>query len=115
MEKFKVFIDREYMSGVTNIWVTEFDGSKHYNLTNSDEGMVRQEVEQYAAIDRNSVKPILSIPFIIADAFLKAIHDDLSNRGVKTIDENRIEGELIAKREHLDDMRMIVKKVLKID
>ncbi len=50
------------------------------------------------------------LPFEIAGPFLEAMAEALSNHGIKTDNDHKIQGKLEAVKEHLADMRDLVFK-----
>ena len=54
--------------------------------------------------------PTMRLSQEIAGQFFKALADALSNRGVRTENDNRLLGMLEARNEHLQDMRKLVFK-----
>ncbi len=66
------------------------------------------DLEFHPYKEGDEVKPTLSIPFWMAEEFMQAFVDELSNNGVKTKNELTMEGELNATKYHLEDMRKLV-------
>lgn len=60
----------------------------------------------------NELKPFLRLPSRFADQLFKAIADFNANRGIKSKDENLIEGKLQATEKHLKDMQEFSKQLL---
>ncbi|WP_163321688.1 hypothetical protein [Draconibacterium mangrovi] len=111
-----VFIEDSYSSRHKFVWVTELVGTKMYNLHFDGLQIVRTEIKDELATPKGlGLQPMLSLPETISNIVFKEIAETLSRKGIKPDNQHTLEGELRAKQEHLDDMRMIVKKTLKID
>lgn len=111
-----VFIEDSYMSRHKFVWVTELVGMKMYNLHFDGEQIVRTELKDELSTPKAlGLQPLLSLPNTISEIVFKEIAESLSRKGIKPANQLTLEGELKAKQEHLDDMRMIVKKTLKME
>ena len=110
-----VFIEDSYMSRQKILWVTEFVGMKCFNIHFDGEMIVRTElVDELASAKSLGLKPLLMLPDRLALIVFKEIVESMSRNGVKTKNQLTLEGELKAKQEHLEDMQLITKKLLKI-
>lgn len=115
MNQFEFHIQQVFETGVTNIWVIERAPDGEFNIVSEKGELIRQKLERGVILAGDGRYPFVSLPYYLADGFLRNISEHLSKKGIKSKDENHIEGELQAKKEHLADMQMIVKKVLKLD
>ena len=53
-------------------------------------------------------EPSISLPYPLSEEIIKAFVQAASDSGVKTINENHLEGEMVATKAHLEDMRKLV-------
>jgi hypothetical protein len=110
MKNIQVFIQPAFASTSTNIYIIEekLTGFTNYRIS-ADGEMI---VEEIANKDELSAKPFLKLPNMLAGLLFTAILKHLENKGIKTKDENLIEGKLLATEEHLKDMREMSMKML---
>lgn len=106
----KVFIQPDYASRFTNIWIIEdkLTGFTNYRIDENG-GMSGEEVSNK---NEMTAKPFLKLPIHMTELLFKAVMEYMEKQGIKTKDENLIEGKLIATELHLSDMREMAKKLL---
>ena len=108
----KIFIQRRWDSFATEVWVFETRNNEDLNIYYDGENLVKTQIKHGEFPDGKIIKPFLILPVPFANALFKAIAEYNTKEGVKTKDENLIEGKLIATEEHLKDMREFSKKLL---
>jgi hypothetical protein len=92
------------------IWIIEERLTGFINYRIDEQGfMIKEEIENK---DELTAKPFLKLPRMLADLFFKSITDYQEKKGIKTKDENLIEGKLQATEAHLKDMQEISRKLL---
>lgn len=103
------------------VWCVEYRGGHPFaNITLEGNEMKKDEISEedrmngFAGED-DKFKPFLVLPHFYATELIKAFVEHLDRKGVKTKDHNLLEGENIATKEHLKDMKQIAFKLLKID
>lgn len=85
-------------------------GDKKIMIGYNGKHLVEQEYNPQP--NEEELIPLLKIPIIYRD-FLPALLDALSNRNLKTENENLLQGKLDATKLHLDDMRDMTKQLIK--
>ncbi len=115
METLKIHVQKDWGSMTVCIWAIDNSSStKSYNLNyDPKKGITRTEIAELAPL--RSAEPLLRLPDRFADILFKAIAEHLSEQGIRTDNDHKIQGKLEAKSDHLKDLQMIVKKVLKIE
>ncbi len=109
----EVFIEEDFNMYAKKVYVIENQGSKtiHYNIDKEGQ-LVTTEVGNNPM--DNNLKPFMIMPREIGDAILLAFTKALAAQGIRTENEYKIEGELIATKAHLEDIRKVAFKGLKI-
>jgi len=95
------------------IWLHE-DTATASRFINLDGDHLMVTVVENGMFPEEELKPFLKLPTQFANALFKAISDYNSEQGIKTKDENLLEGKLQATEVHLKDMREFSKKLLQI-
>lgn len=111
LENIQIYFNErpEYMT--VDIWVIKKGAEYDQNIT-FEEGLLKlTKIDYVLPLDES--KPFLRLPRSFADMFFKAISERLSERGVKTKDQNLIEGKIQATENHLKDMQEITKELIK--
>jgi len=99
---FKVFIEKPYYTDIVQIWFVRYEGDKVLVAK-----PVKLEFEEQKEGDRRE-NPTLEIGRWHSQAFLEALKSAVEGKSVMTC-----EGELIATKKHLEDMRTLVFEELK--
>lgn len=111
MDNVKIFVQREWDCDYISIWCFEYYADKKYGISFDGSVLVKTEIPEASV----GGKPLLRMPRHMAEIFFKGITEYLSKEGIRTDNDNLLLGQLEAKKEHLGDMQMIVKKLMKID
>ena len=106
----KVFIQPDFASRFTNIWIIEDKLTGFTNYRIDENGNIT--VEEIPNSKELSTTPFLKLPIHMTELLFTAVVEHMNKSGVKTKDENLIEGKLIATEKHLEDMREMSKKML---
>ena len=93
------------------MWVRERGVGESLNYSIGDGIITVTAIKEGECFD-NGIKPFLKLPAIFAESLFKSISDYNSRNGIKTPDENLLQGKLLATEEHLKDMREFSKKLL---
>ena len=104
----KVTVHRTPYAGQIGIWVVVQQGDKLAAAK-----PVEMEFVPFEQGELN-IKPMLTLPHNLADEFMNQLAQELANNKIKTVDQNLLEGRLLATEGHLADMRKIVFNVLAI-
>lgn len=107
----KIYIVNRMDSFVTEIWLIDDKGyDEMYNIAydSTSKLLVREKI----SMQDHPEHPLLSLPKPMMQILFKAIMEQQEKQGIKTKDENLIEGKLIATEKHLEDMREFAKKLL---
>lgn len=92
------------------IYIREQRGSRTVMIGYDGENLVEQMLpETPEAID---IKPLLTIPFFMKDALIKAFVSEGAKQNLRTDNENMLKGKLEATELHLKDMREFSQKLL---
>jgi hypothetical protein len=73
--------------------------------------LVFQDYDPSSGVNPDII-PLLQFPMMDRNEILKSLLDALSNRNIKTENENLLQGKLIATEKHLEDMREISKNLI---
>lgn len=111
----KVHIEERYDKHSIDVWVMEpgYNGEIFYNI-NNEMRWIEETVVPKGQVPSATLKPFMSIPVTFGRQLFKAFADYNNKIGIKTKDENLIEGKLAATEKHLEDMRMITAHLLKM-
>ena len=113
MQKIELIINHAYDKMALDIWAIEIHDHESINYHTEDGFLVKTPIKNEMTLE--GLKPLLSLPMIFGEFFLKAVTEYNSKKGIKTTNENLIEGKLQATETHLSDMRKIVKHLLKLN
>jgi len=106
----KVFIQPDFASRFTNIWIIEDKLTGFTNYRIDENGSIT--VEEIPNSKELNTTPFLKLPIHMTELLFTAVVEYMNKSGVKTKDENLIEGKLLATEKHLEDMREMSKKML---
>lgn len=115
----KINIQPQWGSRMVNVWVHDIRATHIVNISYESNQLKFTPVNEMGdAFDENGkqlvLHPFLSIPEYFALPLFKAIAEYNNEKGIKTRDQNLIEGTLVATEKHLQDMQKIVTKLLKV-
>lgn len=108
----EISIQQKWESNSVEVWLFERT-AKGTNFIHSDGTDLIVTFVEEGHIRDNTLLPFLRLPAHFAKVLFKSIADYNSKQGIKTKDENLLEGKLMATTEHLSDMREISKTLLK--
>ena len=110
----KFHIVQRYDMDRIEIWCFEYYGDKGYSITiDAPTGLLRkEEIPECVGLDDGKYRPLMSFPRYFCETLFREITAYQSEKGIKTKDENLIEGKLQATEVHLSDMRDIVTKLM---
>ena len=104
----KAHIENAIYGGTTKIYLSEEIGSDFFAFELDSENppfIKRTKLEDYAVCPA-----FIELPQRFGNDFLKALLDALSDKNIKTENENLLMGKFVATEKHLEDMRKIVFK-----
>lgn len=101
MSNFEVKIRQSIYTNSMELYF--FDDGPNFRSVAKPMELVFEKVE-----DDKEYEPSLRIPDYLASAFLKAVATALDKNGVRLPSVDRIEGEMEARKDHLEDMRKLV-------
>lgn len=110
----QIYIQQNFHRNSIEMWLTDIEGPRQFNISYNGEGKLeRTEIDEMQAITADEIlKPFLNLPASFAKVLFQKIAEYNDKYGVKTVDQNLLEGKLMAKEEHLKDMREFAKKLL---
>jgi hypothetical protein len=106
----RVLIQPDFASRFTNIWIIEDKLTGFTNYRIDENGNITEE--DIPNKEELNAKPFLKLPICMTELLFTTIIEYMNKSGIKTKDENLIEGKLIATEKHLEDMREMSKKML---
>lgn len=96
------------------IWVFDYKGHEGFNITIDENGFLKSEpIPELQRLDDGKYKPFISMPRFFAEQLFKQIVDYRTGQGIKTENENLLQGKLSATESHLSDMRDFALKLMK--
>ena len=108
----KIDIEYDPVIRVYRIWMYENKDGMTYNFHMDNGDLVRTELPNDGVV--KDVKPLMQFDFYLAEMLFGAIGEYLERKGRQTVNENLTQGKLIATEKHLEDMKTIAFKLLKI-
>lgn len=108
----KIDIEYDPVIRAYRIWLYEHKDGMTYNFHMDNGDMTRTEFKNDGTV--NDVRPLMQLDFYLAEMLFSAIGEYLERKGRQTVNENLTQGKLIATERHLDDMKLIAFKLLKI-
>lgn len=110
-----VQIIERFDSNSIEIWLMEYaGGNKGINYYFDNGLLATAEIDEMQLLKEGKLKPFLKLPRYLATNLFKSISEYNSNNGIKTKDENLIEGKLKATETNLSDLRDIVGKLFEL-
>ena len=111
----ELFINNDFARNRAEVYVVERIGeTDRYYIYNGTE-FYTKEIELTGIAKNPDIKPLFIAPLRLIPALLKLFADEANKQGIKTSDEAVLQGTLNATKEHLMDMRDIVKHTLKMN
>lgn len=107
-------ITKDYSRGLMHIYLYQDRGDSTIYFNPDENGSLIQTKVPAGQYNSN-IKPILVLPLRFSDGVLKAIVDELEATGIQTEKQSTIAGKYEAQSEHLKDLQVITKKLLKLD
>ncbi len=108
-------IEKDFQYNRFKFWLYDITPSEIVNIHYNGNKLTRTVIPDNTAHNPKINKPLLILPVYVAEIFMKDINEYCSKNGVKTENDHHINGKLIATESHLSDLRMITKKLLKIE
>jgi hypothetical protein len=106
--KLELFINDNLYNDSVDIWLRESDTIQKYNIEFDGKYLVKTALKGEGEL----LNPFLKLPKHFAEALFKSISEHIADKGIKTKDQNLLEGKLQATEEHLKDMRNFSRKLL---
>ena len=112
----EVIIEKQFASNLVEIYLREQKGGVDtYFSIEGDSIQATNIPYSELCVEPNVIKPLLKVPAHFYRELLKAFAKEAKQSNVETEDENHLKGKLEAKEDHLQDLKMITKKLLKIE
>ncbi len=113
----EIHIEESFDTYNKKVWVIEKSHGKtiYYNI--GEDGLVTQTELLHTSDIKASeqMKPFMIMPMGFGEEFIKTFVKAAAFNGIKTENENKLQGRMEAMEEHLGDMRAIVFNRLKIE
>lgn len=107
----EMYVDVHKFKRKVSVFLVEDKGHEETYFHIGPDGLVAQTVSKN---DYQEVKAFLEMPQYLFDEFLNGLINYSSKKGLRTEYESKLQGKIEAKEEHLKDLQMITKKLLKI-
>jgi hypothetical protein len=110
----ELYIEKSFDCNTMRLWLISRNprGREFYQYNGGDRLIEGTTIEGCARPD--TVKPFIELPMEFAKPFLKLMAKALSEEGIKTVDENLLQGKMDAMTDHMADMRNVSNKLLEI-
>jgi len=109
----EIFIERIHYTRTIEVYCRDQKPSKdtyyHYN------GNSLEEITANISDIDTKVKPLFSIPEYIFKELLNAFVNEGKRLNIQTENENHLKGKLEATENHLNDLQLFTKKLMKIE
>jgi len=114
-QNLKLIVNHDYASFNVSIYGQVIEGTRLFIIGAEDGRLIEQEIiAENELTPMKEFKPLLTMSEFVFNSFLKSVVEYANNIQIKTKDESLIEGKLQATEKHLEDMRTISMKLLKI-
>lgn len=113
----EIFVENDYRTMVVRVYIRERESSidKYYFI---DNGILSCQTVDRSNFQYPEVKPFMEMPSYFYDSFAKAFIEQLNRDGIKTENENLMQGKLKATELHLNDLRenfgIVLKKLVEL-
>lgn len=107
----KLLFQEDFRRLSVSMYLEVQKGDVTYIIGQKDGVLVQQELDPIQAEDE-PLMPLLTMSAGLANDFVKAVCDFASKKGIKTENENLLQGKLMATEKHLEDLRSHFTKVL---
>lgn len=96
-----------YQSGIIEFWLEDStpEGVYLIGLKPGNNAVVRKKLEIGEALENDQLAPLMTMAMPLATRFKEAMLNHLSESGIKTVNENLLQGKLQATENHLSDVR----------
>lgn len=111
----ELIVETDYSKGSSKLYLKtrQYDRVVLYGYQNGK--MVAQTLDP-GIIPERPIIPLLELPHDLGDEFFKAVLNYMSDKGIKTENENLLQGKLSATEKHLEDLRkhfdLVLNKVI---
>ena len=113
-ENSRLHIVDDYLSMTCKIYLIELRGMQEFLIGYDGERLVSQAIGEVESISEK-YKPLLQIPLFMKETLLYHFANAAKENNVRRNDDSVTEGKLIATEKHLEDMRQITSKLLKME
>lgn len=110
----KIRIQQDYMRNSYKIFAFEIFLNKEHYLIYNEGKIERIEVDSEIINTDDSIKPLIELPRMIFNLLMPELINQANQMGIRTENENHLQGKLKATEIHLEDMREISKHLLKM-
>lgn len=115
MQDDRVIIEVDFMRRETSFFIERMRGG-HYVLVGQKDGQLAEVVVEGLTANPLDIQPLLKLPSHLADFFIKGVVEYAKKTNtLPREDENLLKGKLEATQGHLQDMKNITFKLLKIN
>ena len=111
----EVFVERLHSTNSVRVWVHNSDlAGNIINLTMNNGSLEWKQFSAHEIVSGDGLFPFIEVPMSLAQPLFKALAEWLSGNGVRTKDENMIEGKLLATEKHLESESELTRRLLAI-
>lgn len=113
-ENSRLHIVDDYATMTCKIYLVEIRGMQEFLIGYDGEHLVSQVIGEVEPISKNYI-PLLQIPLLMKSTLLYHFANAAKENNIRREDDSVTEGKLIATNKHLEDMRQITSKLLKME
>lgn len=114
MNNLRLYVEHDRCSNQVKFWLQSEFNDELVNYSVSELNYLTQTRVSIIDGTCHDLKPLMIVPGSLAEDLLKVFAEVANSKGIKTENENLLKGKLEAATYHLEDMRIIVNKLLKI-
>jgi hypothetical protein len=105
----RLYVNEDFSRNRCDIYLVQDIGGENIFIGYDGENTIEQKFEKNTVIDTQTIKPLLTIPHHLKDILVREFTNYGRERNISNGDENHLKGRLEATKEHLNDMRDLVK------
>lgn len=112
-ENSRLHIVDDYPTLICKIYLLELRRMQEFLIGYDGNCLISQKIDELSSITKEYI-PLLQFPLLMKDIILYHFTNAAQENNIRRKDDSVVEGKLIATEKHLEDMRNIVKKLLKM-
>lgn len=105
----RLIVNTDYSNWTTDFYLEDQRNGRRVIIGQID-GLLAEYIIDEAVVITSKINPQLRMPIPLSDEFIKLVVDYASEKQIKTVNENLLQGKLTATEKHLEDMRAVFSK-----